>query len=180
VAADQRGARVRHSHTPKRQAEVILLDVEPIVEVGRRGDLEAGADVIPIQRERLECVGSPRVVQDPPRSRPKRRHIRWDSDPDGIAVDDQGVGQAGPEVAQVPAKAVAWVHGLMEQEIGKHMTFHRRVVERDAREQRERLRPQLERLHAVGSRDRGRAEQAQHGPIIGRPCAQTCARVVPL
>jgi hypothetical protein len=144
LAGGDRGVRVRDGRTPKRAAELVLLDVEPVVEVGRSGDLQARAEVTAVERERLECVGCCRVADDLPRSRSKRRDIGGDPQRDGAAIGDQRVGQAGPEVAQVPAKAAAWIRRFVKQELGEHLTLHRPVAERDSREQRERLRPQLE------------------------------------
>jgi hypothetical protein len=80
--------------------------------------VKPAAKVAAVERERLVALRRGGVAEDPPDPGPERGNIGRHAERNGGALDDQRVRQAGAQVAQVPAEAVAWIDGLVEQELG--------------------------------------------------------------
>ena len=158
------------------QPEIVLFHIEPIVEVGRPGDVEAGAQITAIQRQdRWPIVDA--TVEDSVGACSERRDIGGGIQLDRVAINSQRDRQSPAQVTQVPAHISAWVGSVREEQVREGFSVLPRLHECEPNEERKGLGAEIERREPRFISDRCWAQKTEPQRMTGRPCTRACAPV---
>jgi hypothetical protein len=160
---------------PKYAPQLVLLDIEPIVEVGGRGDPQAGAEVPAVKREDGGSVLEP-VAQYPLSPEAKASNVCLRRQRDRAAIGLYSQGQLGAQLAQMPAQTFSRIGGVRKEQVRENVAVLCATAQREPDQKRKHLRAELEWPEQPIGEHGCWPEEAEHGPIIGRSCAEACAR----
>src|SRR5829696_7075417 len=143
AALVERSTGMGDRRAPEYAPQLVLLDIEPIVEVGGRGDPQAGAEVAAIKREDGGSVLE-FVAQHPLGPKVEVSDVRLRRQRDRAAIGFYSQGQSGAQLAQMPAQALTRIGGVRKEQVREHVAVLWADDQREPDQQRKHFRAELE------------------------------------